>query len=177
MSAKLKSRCYKYTCDLANTQISISIASNTIICRSAEEGATKILSGMHGNLICPNFDDFCVNSRKICPNWCSQNGICTRGVCNCISGFYGSDCSRTACTTSQFYDPISGACLTTCPTGYYQNKFSRTCLKCDSICTQCRDEPHICTNCVSTVTNPQFYYAPTSTCLSACPDGTFRDND
>ena len=33
-----------------------------------------------------------------CPNGCSRNGICGKdGVCECCSGFFGSDCSRKAC--------------------------------------------------------------------------------
>ncbi len=54
---------------------------------------SKPLPGNQGSLICPDYIKFCSNSRKLCPNWCNQNGFCTRGVCNCKLGFSGADCS------------------------------------------------------------------------------------
>lgn len=101
----LTSRCYPYTC--TTNSIVFTIGSNTITCLSSEGPAQKTLSSMTGSLTCPDFDDFCKDTRKTCENWCSQNGYCMGGVCNCLSGFYGKDCSKTFCTPGQYYDPVS----------------------------------------------------------------------
>ncbi len=94
---------------------------------------------MQGYLECPNFVDFCPQSRKICPNWCSQNGFCTRGVCNCYSDntvtYSGIDCSQTSCVAANnFFDPTTSSCVATCPSGYYANTRSKACLRCDASC-------------------------------------------
>lgn len=60
------------------------------------------------------------------------------GVCNCLPGYYGSDCSKTTCTTGYYYSPLTATCVTVCPSTYYQNIYSRTCEKCDStVCQEC----------------------------------------
>lgn len=46
-----------------------------------------------------------------------------------------------------------------------------TCIACRSPCSQCRDEPTICTNCQTTVQNPQYYY--NGVCYSTCPSPTY----
>ena len=76
----------------------------TVTCQSNEGGTRKTLTSLSGYLECPEFVDFCQQSRKICKNWCSQNGFCMRGVCNCLPGYYGADCSKTTCTSTQYYD-------------------------------------------------------------------------
>ena len=128
------------------------------------------------------FEDFCTDSRRFCPNWCSQNGFCTRGICNCYADetviYSGEDCSISACASlSDFYDPQTGLCSPSCNTGYYANPSSRTCLPCDSTCGNCRDEPQICTTCLSTPENPQYFDTVGLNCVSECPDGTFLEVD
>ena len=80
-----RSRCYPYVCNYTTTTITFTIETFTVNCFSNEQGSNKRVTGMQGNVECPIFSDFCVQSRKICPNWCSGNGFCTRGVCNCYS--------------------------------------------------------------------------------------------
>jgi len=131
----LTSRCYPYKCNTAN--ITFTIGSYSITCLSTEGGTSKTLSSMTGTLICPDFSSFCLHTRKTCSNWCSQNGYCMGGVCNCLSGYYGSDCSKTQCTSGTFYDPTTSTCVSVCPSKYYQNIYSRSCEPCDSSCQQC----------------------------------------
>lgn len=95
------------------------------------------------------FADFCTESRKTCPNWCSQNGYCMGGVCNCIAGYYGDNCGQTICTSGTFYDPTTTSCVATCPSAYYANSWNDACEPCDSSCQECFGEPTICTGCVS----------------------------
>ena len=95
------------------------------------------------------------------------------GICNCISGYYGEDCSKTICTNSTFYNPLTLSCVSTCPSGYYQNFYSSTCAKCSSTCQQCFSEPAICTGCISSSTDPQYFY--NSICYSTCPTGTYTN--
>lgn len=128
---------------------------------------------MTGSLTCPVFADFCTNARKTCLNWCSRNGYCMGGVCNCLSGYYGSDCSKTICMSGQYYNPLNGTCVTVCPSNYYQNIYSRTCEKCASTCQECYGTPTTCIGCISTASNPQYFYG--GNCYSICPDGTYAD--
>ena len=128
---------------------------------------------MTGHLTCPIFADFCTNTRKTCSNWCSQNGYCMAGVCNCLQGYYGVDCSQTMCSINTYFDSTTSTCVSVCPSGYYQNIYSHSCEACDSSCQECFGEPTICTGCISTAQNPQYFY--NNTCYSACPSGTFAD--
>jgi len=72
------------------------------------------------------------------------------GICNCIDGYYGADCSQVYCTTGTYFNPLTSACVTICPSGYYQNKYDSSCQKCHSSCQQCYQEPTVCTGCIST---------------------------
>ena len=123
------------------------IGANPIYCAPVDAGKTKALAGYYGTLTCPTYQDFCRNSRKICPNWCSQKGICTRGVCNCMDGAYGADCSQSTSCGVQYYDPSTNLCKSICPTGYFINVFSGSCQICVN-CTQCAKEPTVCSACI-----------------------------
>lgn len=125
LSSTLTSRCYPYVC--SSSSIVFSIGSYSITCLSSESGVQKTLSAMTGSLVCPIFSEFCSVTRKTCVSWCSQNGYCMGGVCNCLPGYYGVDCSQTMCSSGTYYDSTSSSCVTVCPSGYYQNIYSRSC--------------------------------------------------
>jgi len=123
------SRCYPYVC--GTSSITFTIGSNTVVCLSSEAGNQKTINSFTGYIICPNFNDFCTLSRKTCSKWCSQNGYCTDGVCNCYTGYSGADCSQTICTVSgTYYNQATNSCVTTCPSGTFQNAYSRACQAC-----------------------------------------------
>jgi hypothetical protein len=125
---------------------------------------------LNGTLKCPSFTDFCINSRKLCPNWCNQQGFCMGGVCNCLNGFSGPDCSIKICTANQFYDTLSKTCVSNsaCPLGYYANIYDSTCEKCFQNCTSCINLPN---NCQSCLLNFVLYQ---QTCLNSCPAKYFN---
>lgn len=135
LPSTLTSRCYPYVC--GTTSIVFTIGSYSITCQSSDAGTQKTLASMTGSLTCPIFSDFCSHTRKTCLNWCSKNGFCMGGVCNCLPGYYGSDCSKTTCSSGQYYDSTTSSCVTVCPSNYYQNIYSRSCLKCASTCQEC----------------------------------------
>ena len=167
LDTNLQSRCYPYVC-YDNNAIKFTIGSNNILCSPTDGGTNKTLSGFAGTLTCPDYQSFCWMSRKTCPNWCSQNGFCTRGVCNCLAGYSGEDCSKTICTTStQKYNPGTTACVTSCPSSTYSNAYSFTCMPCYN-CSQCVGEPTVCTSCVGGV---QVMY--NSVCYDVCPPRTY----
>lgn len=169
LPSTVRSRCYPYTCNANN--ITFTVGTNTITCGSGETGVQKTISAFTGYLQCPDFAQFCTNSRKTCPSWCSQNGYCMGGICNCYTGYYGDDCSKTICTSGLFYSSVSGTCVSVCPSGYYQNSYNTACDKCSSTCQQCYGEPTVCTGCISTVSNPQYFY--NGSCHSSCFAGTY----
>ena len=81
---QVRGRCYPFVCHANNNSIQFTVGTYTLFCLSSEEGTQKTISALNGYLECPVFESFCTQSRKLCPNWCSQNGFCTRGVCNCM---------------------------------------------------------------------------------------------
>lgn len=172
LPSTVQSRCYPFVCGA--DRITFTIGTNTIVCLATESGSAKTISSFTGSLECPIFDDYCTNSRKSCPNWCSKNGYCMGGVCNCITGYYGSDCSKTICSSGLYYNSLTSSCVSVCPSGYYQNSYNTNCDKCALACVQCYGEPTICSGCVSTASNPQYFY--NAVCYSQCPSGTYAIN-
>ena len=169
-----QSRCYPYVCN--TDSITFTIGSYSITCLSTETGVQKTLSALVGSLTCPSFESYCTKSRKTCTNWCSQKGFCMNGVCNCLEGYSGVDCSISTCTTAtQYYDPSTTSCITgACPSSYYQNIYSHTCERCDSACSECINTPDNCLGCASVAGNPQYLYS--SVCYTSCPSHTYANN-
>lgn len=67
--------------------------------------------------MCPDFDDFCEYVPVKCSTYCSRNGVCVNGTCECANGYGGSDCSQNlnvtcdpSCVTCSGIGPNS--CLT-----------------------------------------------------------------
>ncbi len=145
ITTNYRGRCYPFACNYTDTSIKFTISSSyTLYCFSNEQGTNKTVSGMQGVFECPIFSDFCTNSRKICPNWCSSRGFCTRGVCNCYFDenvtYSGADCSISTCVAANtYYHAPTASCLPTCPSGYYASVLSKACLSCDPSCSECRD--------------------------------------
>jgi hypothetical protein len=126
---------------------------------------------MNGYLNCPIFTSFCTVSQKTCTNFCNQNGYCMGGVCNCNTGYSGSTCTQTICTAGQYYDPIGGTCGANCPSGYYTNKYSKSCEKCQSPCSECSGTPTNCVGCQPVNGVTMYYYS--TACYAQCPTSTY----
>jgi hypothetical protein len=67
--------------------------------------------------------------QSLCPNNCNSNGQCQSNQCICNDGFYGSDCSKVGCPStncsSHGYCSGGGACM--CASGYWG-------YNCENIC-------------------------------------------
>lgn len=118
-------RCFKTSCTVSNT-VQIYIENYVINCTPADYGndinvSSPTSSAYTGVITCPSLSDIDALCKpllsSVCPNNCSNNGYCNKGVCTCIPGFTGSDCSAVSCHYS-------------CKTCY--DVFSDTCLTCDS---------------------------------------------
>jgi hypothetical protein len=51
-------------------------------------------------------------SGNLCPNNCNDRGICVNGVCNCTSGYYGTDCSdnyRDLSPNNPIFDQVASS--------------------------------------------------------------------
>jgi proprotein convertase subtilisin/kexin type 5 len=70
---------------------------------------------------------------------------------------------------------LTTLCGTTCPSGTYQNIYSKTCLPCASTCGECLGAPDACTACQSSQGNIQYYY--NGNCYSSCPSNTYLVSD
>ena len=61
-----------------------------------------------------NLEGFVVNYNwKLCPNNCSNNGLCDNGYCNCNEGYTGTSCELPICTpnlANNFTICNSGVC-------------------------------------------------------------------
>jgi proprotein convertase subtilisin/kexin type 5 len=165
----LNARCYEYNCSSDNTQILIKIGSNTYTCTTA--GTTFVVSGMSGSVTCPSPTDFCTNRRIFCPDFCSGNGYCMGGICNCKTGFAGASCSITSCSSTQYYHSVSGTCVGTCPSGTFANVFNKNCDACKSPCTDCAVTPDACTACPGGTRVLHL-----GTCISNCPTGFWNSS-
>ncbi len=94
---------------------------------------------MVGTITCPNIKRFCKNQRLLCPNFCSNNGFCTNGICNCKAGMAGKDCSKTECSNSQIYSTDESSCIinSSCTGAFYVDIFNKVCMPCFPTCATC----------------------------------------
>jgi hypothetical protein len=54
-----------------------------------------------------------------CPNNCNGRGACNNGICSCIAGYGGSDCSSLSCPNGCGFGTCTGANQCTCPAANY----------------------------------------------------------
>ncbi|EGR26905.1 leishmanolysin family protein, putative [Ichthyophthirius multifiliis] len=88
---KIQGNCYQYECNPNGQQVTIQVDQVKLICTKNSE--QKTVDSYHGYIQCPqNIQEFC-GFKKICPNFCSANGICLKNQCICVEGFIGKDCS------------------------------------------------------------------------------------
>lgn len=114
-----------------------------------------------------------------------------------VIGWNTNDCSN-----NQFL--LQDSCTASCPTNYFSNTVSRICEQCSNNCVYCPSGPDIClcsaqnyidsqskqckpcdsscsacfgssSNQCSACKSQSYLYAPSSTCVSACPSG-YRPN-
>ncbi|EGR32543.1 leishmanolysin family protein, putative [Ichthyophthirius multifiliis] len=126
-------RCHQYKCSSDASEISVIFPDIDlkVLCEKGEQNIQKDIdpSGQkaRGKLTCPqDYDRFC-NYTSICPNFCSEKGVCVNGQCICKSGFGGVDCSincsgvvdnetciQGTCPQSKFLNP-DNTCKSDCP--------------------------------------------------------------
>ena len=99
--------------------------------------------------------------------------------CKSCSGILMTNC--LSCEAGNYYYPRRRVCLGSCPSGYYADDATSTCLPCYSTinpielhrtCITCSGGDS--NNCLSCETNA-FYIASENICVNTCPDGYFKD--
>jgi len=88
--------CFKPTCSGSgtNTQLTLAVGGKSVVCTKK---GTVTVSGYAGVINCPDPLAFCNTvGQKICPRGCMGRGSCVNGVCQCKSGFKGTDCALRA---------------------------------------------------------------------------------
>ncbi|EGR28964.1 leishmanolysin family protein, putative [Ichthyophthirius multifiliis] len=135
-------RCHQYQCspDLRSITITFPQIKRQVIC--TKEGSVMQIvpnNDRYGKIACPSsFIQFC-DSVPICMNHCSQVGVCVRGICSCLPGWGGIDCSVKLIGPDR-------SCQTNCPNGYY--KHGNICQQCDAQCKRCNGgTANNCTAC------------------------------
>ncbi|EGR33994.1 leishmanolysin family protein, putative, partial [Ichthyophthirius multifiliis] len=159
-------RCHQFKCSSDASQITIIFPEiqHELICGIEDQGQKKDIdqSGKKakGQVTCPqDYIRFC-NFTPICPNFCSQQGVCVRGQCICQAGYGGIDCSikcsgavhnqtcikNSQCPSGLFLNP-DNTCKSDCPQGLFGRQGK--CLPCDSSCSRCTGpSANECTKCL-----------------------------
>ncbi|EGR27371.1 leishmanolysin family protein, putative [Ichthyophthirius multifiliis] len=158
-------RCHKFKCSSDASEISVIFPDIQlqVLCGIGEQGKQKDIdkSGKKakGQITCPqDYNRFCNNSR-ICPNFCSQKGVCVNGQCICQSGYGGENCitkcsgvvndgkciQQGFCPSGKFKNP-DNTCKSDCPQGLYGK--NGNCEPCHSSCSRCTGPlPNQCSKC------------------------------
>ena len=86
-------RCYHYKL-ITHQEVSVLSLADSVYCwQSADEiGINKTLTGYFGGVLCPNYPVAELETLH-CTNWCSGNGLCYAGRCNCHGNYSSEDCS------------------------------------------------------------------------------------
>ncbi|EGR33806.1 leishmanolysin family protein, putative [Ichthyophthirius multifiliis] len=146
-------RCHRFKCSSDASEISVIFPDIQlqVLCGIGDQGKQKDIdkSGKKakGQITCPqDYNRFCNNSR-ICPNFCSQKGVCVNGQCICQSGYGGENCItkcsgvvndgrciQSSCPSGKFKNP-DNTCKSDCPQGFYGK--DGNCEPCHNSCSRC----------------------------------------
>ncbi|KAL4480967.1 hypothetical protein ABPG72_014435 [Tetrahymena utriculariae] len=152
-------RCYKTVCLNDGTLQISTLSGQQYICKYPGQMIQISNEENQGYLQCPTrFQPYCF-FKKFCPNSCNQKGFCIDGVCICIDGQGGEDCSvqikgnqalyqgkHVENCPSGFVKNPNRVCMSDCPLGFYNQ--GGQCLECYGKCSQCTGPgQNQCTKC------------------------------
>ena len=126
---------------------------------SCSSGMMPLYSLNGRNIHCVNE---CVSSTYRDGNKCVP---CDWSCLDCYKSSFGSNCSL--CKEGYLF--LQGQCVTSCPSGFYENNATKECTQCSSICETCSDA-QTCQTCAY----PFILYNDR---CQMCPNGTYRQYD
>ena len=111
-----------------------------------------------------------------CPNGTYKNTtthICTSCHSSCTTCSAGTSTDCLTCTVPLYYQTSTKQCVSTCNNGQYPAPTpTPLCTACYSSCTTCSGgASNQCLSCSGTL----YLNTGTSTCLSTCPNGTYKN--
>ncbi|EGR26904.1 leishmanolysin family protein, putative [Ichthyophthirius multifiliis] len=143
-------RCHMHQCSADMKTITVyfpQIKMQVVCTKEGQQITIHPSSNKFGKIFCPrSFTQFC-DHVPMCTNHCSSVGVCVRGVCLCLPGWGGIDCSVKClqvvlnkvcvkqCPLNQVIGP-DRSCQISCPNGYY--KQGQQCLQCHASCKRCK---------------------------------------
>ncbi|EGR29364.1 leishmanolysin family protein, putative [Ichthyophthirius multifiliis] len=157
-------RCHQFKCSSDATEITVIFPEINfqVLCGKGQQSIQKEIDptgqNAQGQITCPqDYERFC-NYTPMCPNFCSEKGVCVNGLCICQDGFGGVDCSiecsgvvdnetcvEGPCPQGKFQNP-DNTCKSDCPFGSFGR--AGKCEPCDNNCSRCKGpSAKQCTKC------------------------------
>lgn len=156
-------------------------SSNNPICDSCHNSCATCNGTANTNCLSCSGSNYLAYQGTKCVTTCddgqfsSNNNLCALCSSNCKTcDTISTNCTGCGRSAAGIYLYLSsGACLATCPDGYYPKISTSTCEQCDSSCHTCFGSST--TQCLTCTSGS--WLSSNSSCISSCPKGQYSLNN